>query len=271
MSHINCNCCVFKNVQNCPLHIHRPMWQILWDEKLINVQHIENDIKVYGFYRKLFSRSVIIKPSFLTTTVLLGDRVEQLANYYVYCYGYAIRFTGEREILVGVIDWQSQAYVTAAIICGIYPYKVYRKNVIDTRPMRTVASIRNCTTFHATYTSDSAGPRIELILDRVITIILHDYTAHENKLQQTVLRRFGACLSIRLVQFLKYAVHLQATVKKYCYSNCRCGGFGDECRCPVARGCFKEFPDARKLCSDEVFFEAPLPDREKIGKSSTKT
>jgi hypothetical protein len=96
--------------------------------------------------------------------------------------------------------------------------------------MRTVVSIRNCTTFHATYTSDSARPHIEALLDGIVTIFIHDYTYHEDKLQQTVLRRFGVCLSIRLTQLLKYAVHLQAMVKQYCYSNCRCGGFGGECR-----------------------------------------
>ena len=271
MSHINCNCCVFKNVQNCPLRIHRPMGQILWDEKLINVQHIKNDIKVYGFYKKLFSRNAIIEHGDDRFVMLLGDRVQLLANYYVYCYGYKIRFTGEREISVGVIDWRSQAYVTAKIICGIYPHKVYKKKDINTQSMRTVISIRHCTTLDATYTSDSARPHIEALLDGIVTIFIHDYTYREDKLQQTILRRFGVCLSIRLTQLLKYAVHLQAMVKHYCYSNCRCGGFGDKCRCPGARGCFKEFPDAKKLCSDEVFFGAPLSDGKKIGKSSTKT
>ena len=117
---------MFKNVQNCPLHIYRPTDQIMWDEKLINVQHIENEIKVYGFYKKLFSRSTIIKNG---VHLLLGDRIQLLANYYVYCYGYRIRFTGEREISVGVIDWRAQAYVTAKIICGIYPRKVYKKKI----------------------------------------------------------------------------------------------------------------------------------------------
>jgi hypothetical protein len=103
------------------------MNRILWDEKLINVQHIENDIKVYWFYRKLFLRNIIVGEVNFLTTVLSGDRVEQLAKYYVYCYEYTVRFTGEREFSVGVIDWGRQAYVRAKIICGIYPGKFYRK------------------------------------------------------------------------------------------------------------------------------------------------
>ena len=196
------------------------MGQILWGEKLINVQHIENDIKVYEFYKKLFSRNAIIEHGDDRFVMLLGDRVQLLANYYFYCYRYTIRFTGEREISVGVIDWGRQAYVTAEIICGIYPRKVYKKKDINTRPMRTVVSIRHCTTLDATYTSDSARPHIEALLDEIVTIFKHDYIYHENKLQQTVLRRFGVCLSIRLTQLLKYAVHLQTMVKQYCYSNC---------------------------------------------------
>jgi hypothetical protein len=119
--------------------------------------------------------------------------------------------------------------------------------------MRTVVLICNCTTLHATYTSDFARPRIEALLDDIVTIFIHSYEYHEDKLQQTVLRRFEVCLSARLTQLLKYAVHLQAMVKKYCYSNCRCGRYGNKCRCLEPRGCFKEFPDAQRLCSDEVF------------------
>jgi hypothetical protein len=169
--------------------------------------------------------------------------------------------TGEREISVGVIDWKRQAYVRAQIVCGIYPGKCYRKKAINTNPIRTVITIHNCTTIQDTYTSFCARRDIELLLDRVASICIHRYTDHEEKLQQTILRRFGACLSTRLTQFLKYAIHLQTTVIKYCYSNCTCGGFGGECICPVViRGGFKEFPDARRLCSDEVLFETPLPD-----------
>jgi hypothetical protein len=233
---------------------------VFWDEKLINIQHIENDIKVYGFYRKLFLRYIIVEDKFLTT-VLFGDRVEQLAKYYIYCYEYTRGVTGEREFSVGVIDWKRQAYVKAKIICGIYPGKFYRKKAININPIRTVTSIQHCSTIQDTYISSAARRYIEQVLDRVVTIFIRSHTDHEEKLQQTILRRFGVCLSIRLTQFLKYAIRLQATVRKYCYSNCKCGGFGGECICPVViRGWFKEFPDARKLCSDEVFFETPLPD-----------
>jgi hypothetical protein len=251
---------VFKAIPNCPLRIPKPTNNIYWDEKLINIQHIENDIKVYEFYRKLFLRNIIVEENFFAS-VLFGDRVEQLANYYIYCYEYTWRVTGEREFSVGVFDWRKQAYVKAKIICGIYPGKFYRKKAINTKPMRTVISIHNCTTIQTTYTAYAVRRDIELLLDRVVTIIIHDYTDHEEKLQRTILRRFGVCLSIRLTQFLKYAIRLQTTVKKYCYSNCTCGGFGGECICPVViRGWFKEFPDARRMYSDEVLFETPLPD-----------
>jgi hypothetical protein len=235
------------------------MNNIYWDEKLINIQHIENDIKVYGFYRKLFLRNIIVDRRGLTS-VLFGDRVEQLANYYIYCYEYTWRVTGQREISVGVIDWKRQAYVRAQIVCGIYQGEFYRKKAINTNPIRTVVTIRHCSTIKDTYTSSSARRDIESLLDSVISCIFR-YTDHEEKLHQSILRRFGACLSIRLIQFLKYAIRLQTTVIKYCNSNCTCGGFGGECICPVVvSGWFKEFPDARRLCSDEVFFETPLFD-----------
>jgi hypothetical protein len=256
-----CNCCAFKAIQNCPLRIPHPLNSIFWDEKLINIQHIENDLKVYWFYRKLFLRDIIVSRQVFPTTVLFGDRVEQLANYYIYCYDYRWRVVGgEREISVGVIDWKRQAYVKAKIICGIYPGKFYRKKAININPIRTVISIEYCSTIQDTYISSAARRDIERVLDSVVTILYHDHTDHEKKLQQTILRRFVVCLSIRLIQFLKYAIRLQVTVRKYCHSNCKCGGFGGECICPVViRGWFKEFPDARKMCSDEVFFEAPLP------------
>jgi hypothetical protein len=124
-----------------------------------------------------------------------------------------------------------------------------------------VITIHHCSTVRDTYISIAAKRNIEAALDTVVTFFIHDHKSHEKKIQQTILRRFDICLSIRLVQFLKYAIRLQTTVKKYCFSNCTCGGFGGECICPVViRGCFKEFPDARRMHSDEVFFETPLPD-----------
>ena len=256
----NCNCCVFKAIQNCPLRIPKPMNNIYRDEKLINIQHIENDLKVYEFYQKLFLRNIIVHDKGLTS-VLFGDRVEQLANYYIYCYEYQWRVTGEREISVGVFDWKQQAFVRAKIVCGIYPGKFYRKYGININPIRTVITINYCSTIQDTYISSAAKRDIERVLDSAVTFFIHDHKGHEEKIQQTILRRFDICLSIRLVQFLKYAIRLQTTVKKYCYSNCTCGGFGGECICPVViRGWFKEFPEARRMYSDEVLFETPLPD-----------
>ena len=251
---------MFKAIQNCPLRMPHPMNRVFWDEKLINLQHYENDLKVYWFYRQLFIRDIIVED--ILTSVFMVDHVEQLANYYIYCYDYRWRHVGgSREISVGVIDWKRQAYVTAKIICGIYPAKFYRKNAINLDPIRTVNSIESCTTIQTTYISSVARPTIERVLDSVVTLIYHDHTHHEKELQQTILRHFGVCLSIRLIQFLKYAIRLQVTVRNYCQSNCKCGGFGGECICPVViRGWCKEFPDAGKMCSDEVFFETPLPD-----------
>jgi hypothetical protein len=251
---------VFKAIPNCPLRIHKPLKNIYGDEKLINFQHIENDIKVYEFYRKLFLRNIIVHDK-ASTSVLFGNRVEQLGDYYVYCYEYTWRATGEREIRVGVFDWKRQAYVRAQIVCGIYPGKFYRRKGLNINRIRTVITIHHCSTVQDTYISIAAKRNIEAVLDTVVTFFIHDNKSHEKKIQQTILRRFDICLSIRLVQFLKYAIRLQTTVKKYCFSNCTCGGFGGECICPVViRGCFKEFPDARRMHSDEVFFETPLPD-----------
>ena len=251
---------MFKAIQNCPLRIPKPMNNFFEDEKLINIQHIENDLKMYEFYRKLFLRNLIIHDK-TSTSVWCGNRTEQLGDYYVYCYEYTLRATGEREIRVGVFDWKRQAYVTAQIVCGIYPGKFYRKHGLNLNRIRTVITILGCSTIQDTYTSTVAKVAIENVLDTLVAFFIHDPRSHEEKIQQTILRRFNICLSIRLVQFLKYAIRLQTTVKKYCFSNCTCGGFGGECICPVViRGWFKEFPDARRMHSDEVFFETPLPD-----------
>ena len=256
----NCNCCAWKAIQNCDLRIPKPMNKYHVDEKLINIQHIENDIKVCEFYRKLFLRNIIVHESSLTC-VFSGSRVEQLGAYYIYCYEYTSRVTGHREIRVGVFDWRRQAYVRAEIVCGIYPSKFYRKKGLNTNSIRTVITITHCSTVQDTYISTAAKQNIEAVLDTVVSFFIHDHKSHENEIQQTILRRFNICLSIRLVQFLKYAIRLQTTVKKYCFSNCTCGGFGGECICPVViRGWFKEFPDAQRMHSDEVFFETPLPD-----------
>ena len=254
----NCNCCVFKAIQNCPLRIPKPFKNIYWGEKLRSIQHIENDLKGYEFYRKLFLRNIF---SCRLATVWFGDRVEQLADYYVYCYEYTWRVTGVREISVGVFDWRQQAYVKAQIVCGIYPGKFHRKKGLNINRIRTVITIHSCSTVQDTYISTAAKRDIEQVLDSIVTFFIHDNESHEEKIQQAILRRLNICLSIRLVQFLKYAIRLQTTVKKYCFSNCTCGGFGGECICPVvSRGCFKEFPDARRMHSDEVLFETPLPD-----------
>jgi hypothetical protein len=252
---------VFKAIPNCPLRIAKPMNYVYEDEKLINIQHIENDIKVYEFYRKLFLRNIIVHDK-ASTSVLFGNRVEQLGDYYIYCYEYSSQVNdGGREIRVGVFDWKRQAYVTAQIVCGIYPGKFYRRKGLNISSIRTVITIHHCSTVQDTYISIAAKRNIEAALDTVVTFFIHDHKSHEKKIQQTILRRFDICLSIRLVQFLKYAIRLQTTVKQYCFSSCTCGGFGGECICPVViRGCFKEFPDARRMHSDEVFFETPLPD-----------
>ena len=258
-SYCNCNCCVFKAIQNCPLRIAKPMNNFFEDEKLINIQHIENDLKMYEFYRKLFLRNLIIHEK-TSTSVWCGNRTEQLGDYYVYCYEYTFRATGEREIRVGVFDWKRQAYVTAQIVCGIYPGKYYRKYGLNLNRIRTVITIYACSTIQDTYTSIAGKVAIENVLDTIVGFFIHDPRSHEEKIQQTILRRFNICLSIRLVQFLKYAIRLQTTVKRYCAGNCTCGGFGGECICPVVIStCFKEFPDARRMHSDEVLFETPLP------------
>ena len=260
---MSCNCCVFKSIQNCNLLFHRPFTHILWDEKLINIRHVENDIKVYWFYRGLFERNSIFKLKYNEwyPTLLLGDRLQPLAHYYIYCYGYRIRYTGEREISVGVIDWMGRAFVTAEIVCGVYPrtVKTRGQKYINLKPMRNSVGIRACTTLKESYDSNTARPHIEAILDQVVSVFIHDYAYHEDRIQQTVLERVGACLSIRLTQFLKYAIHLQKTVKHFCQSNCTCGDFCEECTCPIPYSCSKVFTDAKRLCSDEVLFGAPLP------------
>ena len=254
-----CNCCVYKAIQNCPLRMPKPLLNYFEDEKLINIQHIENDLKMYEFYRKLFLKNLNIHDQ-SSTSVWCGDRVEQLGDYYVYCYEYSFfrPMTGEREIRVGVFDWKRQAFVAARIVCGIYPGKYYKKYGLNLNRVRTVITILRCSTVRDAYTSTSAKRDIENVLDSLVAFFIHDPESHEEKIHQTILRRFNICASIRLIQFLKYAIRLQTTVKKYCMRNCTCGGFGGECICPVViNTCFQEFPDAKRMHSDEVFFGTP--------------
>jgi hypothetical protein len=256
---MTCNCCVFKATQNCPLLYRKPFRNVYWDEKLINIQHIENDLKVYDFYRKIFERTNELQIK-QTPILFSGDRLQKFTRYYVYCYDYIIRFTGERVILVGVFDWVLRVFATAEIVCGVYlrtGKKSCGQKYLNTRPLRITVVMKRCTTLNLLYNSTQARPHIEVILDEVITFFLHDSDQHEDKIQRNILERVGACLSLRLTQFLKYAIQLQQIVKRFCYRNCACGGYDYECICAVPYSCLKVFGDAKRLCSDEVFFGAP--------------
>jgi hypothetical protein len=80
-----CNCCVFKAIQSCNLLHRKPFRNVYWDEKLINIQHIENDLKVYDFYRKVFERINELQIE-MTPSLFSGDRIQKFTRYYIYCY-----------------------------------------------------------------------------------------------------------------------------------------------------------------------------------------
>ena len=163
-------------------------------------------------------------------------------------------------ILVGVFDWIMRVFITAEIVCGVYP-RAEKGNrgqkYLNTKPLRTTVVMKRCTTLNLLYNSRQAVPHIEVILDEVLTFFLHDCNRHEDRIYRDILERVGACLSLRLTQFLKYAAQLQQIVKKFCYGNCTCGGYDYECICAIPYSCLKLFGDAKRLCSDEVFFEPP--------------
>jgi hypothetical protein len=241
---------------------YQPYRNVLYNEKLINIQHVENDLKVYEFNKKIFEKMRLLQPTYVAVTrnLFAGDRILPFARYYVYCYDFSIRFSGERVISVAVFDWIMRVYATADIICGVYPRaeKGSRgQKYLNTRPLRVTVVMKRCTTLNPRYDAKSAVPEIETILDEIITFFLHDCAPHEDRIHRDIVNRIGVCLSLRLTQFLKYAVQLQKLVQRFCYSNCTCGGYGYECRCPIPYSCLKFFGDARQYCSDEVFFEAP--------------
>jgi hypothetical protein len=260
----SCNCCVFKAVQNCPLLYLKPFGKIYWDEKLINFQHIENDLKVYRFYKNVFERvnnlQITNKP-----TLFAGDRLLKLTRYYVYCYDYIIESTsGARVIYVGVFDWLLRVFATAKITCGVYPRRE-RKNTrgrqkyLNTRPQRVTIEMRNCTTLNDLhYDSTTASPHIEQLLDEILTFFFRYDNLHEDVIQRKILKRLeNVIVSLRLTQFLKYAIQLYLTVKNFCSNYCTCGGYGDECICAEPYSCLDVFGDAKRVCSDEVFFATP--------------
>jgi hypothetical protein len=157
-----------------------------------------------------------------------------------------------------------RGYVTAKIVCGVYPRKekTRGKKYINLTPMHNSIYVSHCTTlcttFKKAYDLNRARSHIEAVLNQVVSVFIHEYSYYEDRIQQTVLDHVGACLSIRLTQFLKYAMHLQKTVKHFLDSNCYCGGFSNECICPIPYSCGKVFTDAKRFCSDEVLFGTPL-------------
>jgi hypothetical protein len=235
-----CECCVFRAVQNCPLLHFRPFNIIYWDEKLINIRHVENDLKVYNFYRKVFERTNEL-PINETPTLFSGDRLLKFTRYYVYCYDYHIQVMGERVIFVGVFDRVLCVFATAKITCGVYPRRQKRgkQKYLNTHPLRVTVEMERCTTLNVLYNSVQAKAHIEIILDEVITFFFHEADRHEDGLQRNILERVGVCVSLRLTQLLKYAVQLQLMVKKFCYSNCTCGGLGNECICARPYSCLE--------------------------------
>jgi hypothetical protein len=231
------------------------------DEKLINFRHIENDLKVYNFYKKVFERINNLQIT-NTPTLFGGDRLLKFTRYYVYCYDYNIDgASGARVIFVGVFDWVLRVFATAKITCGVYPrrQKRGRQKYLDTKPLRVSVEMRNCTTLNGLYDSTSANPHIEVILDEIITFFFHDAeNLHEDAIQRNILERLeNVMVSLRLTQFLKYAIRLQLRVRNFCYNNCTCGGYGDECICARPYSCLEVFVDAKRVCSDEVFFATP--------------
>jgi hypothetical protein len=254
---MSCNCCVFKAVQNCPLLHFKPFCIVYLNEKLINFRHIENDLKVYNFYRAVFERKISV-PVTNTPVLFGGDRLLRFTRYYVYCYDYQLcGVSGARLIFVGVFDWISCVFATAKITCGVYPRrgKRVRQKYLDTTPLRVTVEMRRCTTLNTPYDAISARPHIEVILDEILTFFFrYAENLHEDGIQRNILERVEACVSLRLTQLLKYAIRLQLKVKEFCYNNCTCGGFNNECICAQPYSCLGVFVDARLVYSDEVFF-----------------
>jgi hypothetical protein len=216
---------------------------------------------VYNFYRKAFERINNLQIT-NTPTLFGGDRLFKFTRYYVYCYDYNIDcVSGNRVIFVGVFDWVLRVFATAKITCGVYPrrQKRGRQKYLDTRPLRVTVEMRNCTTLNGLYDSTSANPHIEVLLDEVITFFFHyAENLHEDVIQRNILERLeNVIVSLRLTQFLKYAIQLHLRVKKFCYNNCTCGGYGDECICAQPYSCLEVFVDAKRVCCDEVFFATP--------------
>jgi hypothetical protein len=250
--------------QNCPLLYLKPFDKIYWDEKLINFRHIENDLKVYRFYKSVFERvnnlQITKKP-----TLFAGDRLLKFTRYYVYCYNYEIVCpSGARVIYVGVYDWLKRVFATAKITFGVYPIRERRntrgrQKYLKTRPQRVTIEMRNCTTLNdIQYDSITARPHIEQLLDQILTFFFRYAEKHEDVIQGKILKRLeNVLVSLRLTQFLKYAIQLYLTVKNFCSNYCTCGGYDDECICATPYSCLDMFGDAKRVCSDEVFFATP--------------
>jgi hypothetical protein len=251
-------------VQNCPLLYLKPFDKIYWDEKLINFRHIENDLKVYRFYKSVFERvnnlQITKKP-----TLFAGDRLLKFTRYYVYCYNYEIVCpSGARVIYVGVYDWLKRVFATAKITFGVYPIRARRntrgrQKYLKTRPQRVTIEMRNCTTLNdIQYDSYTARPHIEQLLNQILTFFFRYAEKHEDVIQGKILKRLeNVLVSLRLTQFLKYAIQLYLTVKNFCSNYCTCGGYDDECICATPYSCLDVFGDAKRVCSDEVFFATP--------------
>ncbi|CAB3978033.1 Hypothetical predicted protein [Paramuricea clavata] len=204
------------------------------------------------------------RPCILSDTRLLcGNRLVPLDQYYIYCYSYDIGFCNQRIIKIAIIDLRYFAYLTARIAVGIYPvqYTIESKklNYIVTSGQRTVVSIEGCTTWSGLWDSQFINPRVQACLDEIVQYCLSYNCYHEVHIQKRVSNNLGAHVSLRLIQLICYALKLQNTVKNYCQSNCTCGGFNDECECPIPYLCSEVFVDAKQLHDNAVLFRASSP------------
>ncbi|CAB4045155.1 Hypothetical predicted protein [Paramuricea clavata] len=197
------------------------------------------------------------------TKLLCGDLVVPLESYYIYCYAYEIRFLGQRIISVAVIDLKHHSYTTAQIYLGIYPDKFTstdEENYIVTSGQRTIVSIQRCTTLAPLrWSSTHVKPIVQQRLDEVVQYVLNYNHFHEIGIQRRISRGLGVHADLRLIQLLSYAQKLQNIVKNYCQSNCTCGGFNDECTCPIPYRCDEVFLDAKQLYDHAVLFRATCP------------
>jgi hypothetical protein len=231
------------------------------EEKLLVYKEIKEDNNVFEFSIKLTQDdlTIMLAGRRVWPTVWLFGYVLPMPRYYFYFLDLSIDDYGQRQVKVGVIHWQKNVYARTNFEFDIYPeYSPYAEGKRKYKlPAVRVANKHLCN-YSTDINRDEVPVEISNLEHEVLQTVVAECFTTEHRIIDSCLHRHDTLISYRLARILKYCAYLRRQTREYMLQKCGCNCIVSDnlCRCHNLYLEIKErFPDARRLCSDEVFFK----------------